>query len=293
VGGWAIDPDTTESIAVAVRAGSVWTTITADHLRADVATAFAGFGEGHGYSASVPAEPGRQEVCAYGINVGGGTDRLLGCKVVDVLPDSPIGHLDLARPVIGGVDVAGWAIDPDTTSPTQVHVYVDSKGYALAARGSRPDVAGVYPGYGDAHGYSSRVPADPGTHRVCAYGINVAGGGSNTLLGCRTVTVPSGSPVGHVDVAVTAFGVVRVAGWALDPDTTASTDVHVYVNGVGRAATTDVVRPDVQAAYPGAGPRSGFDLIVPRQGSGPQDVCVYAINTAGAGANVALACRRL
>ena len=80
---------------------------------------------------------------------------------------------------------------------------------------------------------------------MCAYCIQTAGPGANSLLGCRTVTVPSGPPVGSVDLAYSAFGLVRVAGWALDPDTPASIPVHVYVNGVGRAVTANLSRPDV------------------------------------------------
>ena len=107
------------------------------------------------------------------------------------MPDtSPIGYLDVATGVPGGVSVAGWAIDPDTTAPIAVHVYVDSAGVALTADGSRPDVGAAFPGYGSAHGYSSAVAASPGSHRVCAYGINVGPGG-NSLLGCRTTVVPA------------------------------------------------------------------------------------------------------
>jgi hypothetical protein len=35
----------------------------------------------------------------------------------------------------------------------------------------------------------------PGTHSVCVYADNIAGPGDDTLLGCRTLTVP-GTPEG-------------------------------------------------------------------------------------------------
>ncbi len=290
VGGWAIDPDTTAPIEVHVYAGPVGTAITAGSTRPDVGAIYTGFGDQHGFSASVRANPGPQQVCAYGINAGGGANRLLGCRVVNVLPNSPIGSFDLARPLIGGVSVGGWAFDPDTTASIPVHVYVDGTGYVLDTTGARPDVGAAYPGYGDAHGFGGTVPASPGTHQVCAYGIQTAGAGANSLLGCRTVTVPTGPPVGSVDLAYSAFGLVRVAGWALDPDTPASIPVHVYVNGVGRAVTADLSRPDVAGVYPGAGSSLGYDLTVPRVGAGPNTVCVYGIN-AGAGGNSLLGCR--
>ena len=129
---------------------------------------------------------------------------------------------------------SGWAIDPDTSAPIAVHAYVDAKGTALTADGSRPDVAAAFPGYGPAHGYSATLPASPGAHQVCVYGIN-SGPGGNTLLGCRTVVVPGGSPVGSLDVARLVPGVgVTVGGWALDPDTASSIAVHVYVDGRAR-----------------------------------------------------------
>jgi hypothetical protein len=45
--------------------------------------------------------------------------------------------------------------------------------------------------------------------------------------------------------------------------------------------------------YPGAGDRHGYDVIVPRVGSGVNNVCVYAIDVAAPGSNVSLGCRAL
>ena len=76
---------------------------------------------------------------------------------------------------------------------------------------------------------------------------------------------------------------IRVAGWALDYDTNASIDVHVYVDGQWAArATANASRPDVAAAYPGMGPAHGFDVSVPA-GPGPHTVCVYGINAGPSG----------
>jgi GH25 family lysozyme M1 (1,4-beta-N-acetylmuramidase) len=291
VGGWAIDPDSVDPIEIHVYAGSVGTAIRTGGARSDVGSVFTGFGNHHGFSATVRANPGVQQVCAYGINVGGGVNKLLGCKTVNVLPNSPIGTFDVARPVIGGIDVGGWAFDPNTSASIPVHVYVDNVGYAIRADMNRPDVGAAFPGYGNAHGYNARIPASPGVHTVCAYGIESTGNGSNTTLGCKRVTVPSGPPFGSIDLAYSAYGLIRVAGWTVDPDTSASTQVHLYVENVGRALTANMPRADVAAVFPGAGPLHGYDVVVPRVGVGSNRVCAYAINAAGPGGTTLLGCR--
>jgi GH25 family lysozyme M1 (1,4-beta-N-acetylmuramidase) len=292
VSGWAIDPDTTAPIQVHVYAGAAPTALDAGQPRPDVGAAYTGFGSNHGFSGFVASGTGPQQVCAYGINVGGGGNRLIGCVTVNVPTGNPIGSLDLAQGGRGGIDVAGWAIDPNTAASIPVHVYVDG-GFAaaLTANGPRADVGAFFPGYGAAHGFGTRIAVGPGNHVVCAYGIDVAAPGSNNLLGCRYTTVPDGSPVGSIDYAATAFGLVRVAGWAIDPDTAASIPVHVYVNGVGTAVTADLDRPDVGAVFPSYGSNHGYDVIVPRQGAGPNLVCTYGIESAGTGGNRLLGCQ--
>jgi hypothetical protein len=288
VGGWAIDPDTQSSIQVHVYVDSVGTAVTASGSRPDLATAFPGYGTAHGFNATIPASPGLHTVCAYGINVGAGTNSGLGCKVVLVPTGPPFGSLDLARGTPGGVLVGGWAIDPDTSASIQVHVYVDSAGAALVASGSRPDVGAAFPGYGSSHGFGATLAAAPGIHTVCAYAINV-GTGSNTGLGCQLVLVPWGPPFGSFDVATGVSGGVFVGGWAIDPDTSASIQVHVYVDSAGTALVASGNRPDLAAAFPGYGAAHGFGTTVAAS-KGTHTVCAYAINV-GIGANSGLGCR--
>ena len=125
------------------------------------------------------------------VTVAGG--RLLaveGDAITLLAPDtSPFGNLEAATAVAGGIEVAGWAIDPDTTDPIYVWVTVDGVGRHLHANADRPDVADVYPAFGPGHGFRGVVPAGGGTHRVCVTASNV-GPGDHELLGCRTVRVP-------------------------------------------------------------------------------------------------------
>ncbi|WP_411722089.1 hypothetical protein [Mycetocola sp.] len=196
VSGWAIDPDTADSIPVHVYVGSTGVAMLADKSRPDVALHYPAYGDKHGYSATLSAAPGVRTVCVYSINSGPGGNVLQRCENVTVpAPPStisdqgraPFGNLEAVVPTATGFQISGWAIDPDTTAPIAVHLYVGSIGTAVAAEGSREDVAASYPTYGPHHGFSASVAAPSGTSTVCAYGIN-NGAGGHTLIGCQTVT---------------------------------------------------------------------------------------------------------
>jgi hypothetical protein len=305
VAGWAIDPDTTASIPVHVYVDGAGYAYTANRDRPDVARAFPAFGPAHGYSERLSVSPGRHDVCVYAINSGPGSHVLIACRTVDVpgpsnsvqeLGRPPIGNLEAVTGVDGGVDLAGWALDPDTTASIPVHVYVDGTGVAYAADKDRTDVARAYPLYGAKHGFAEHVATTAGAHDVCVYAIN-SGPGGHALLGCRRVTVPPSSgpveagrqPVGNLELVSGGAGAIGVAGWALDPDTAASIPVHVYIDGVGAAFTADKPRPDVAAVYPLHGPNHGFSEQIPAA-PGRRSVCTYAINT-GPGGHVLLGCR--
>ncbi|MET0557861.1 MAG: DUF1906 domain-containing protein [Solirubrobacterales bacterium] len=107
-------------------------------------------------------------------------------------------------------------------------------------------------------------------------------------------------PVGGIDLASSPIpGQLRVKGWALDPDLLTQTlGIKVFVGG--RAGTAGAVeyglgeianqpRNGIGGKYPGAGPNHGFDVTLASVKSGPQPVCVYALNT-GPGADTLLGC---
>jgi hypothetical protein len=247
-----------------------------------VEAAHPAYGPSHGYDGFVPARPGPHRVCAYALNVAGfGDHQLLGCRDVFV-PGWPVGSVDVARARPGAVGVGGWALDPDTPAAIDVHVYVGG-GHAGTVRADavRADVG--------AHGFNVVVPAPAGRWPVCAYGIESAGTGGNTLIGCREVTV-GGAAIGALDVAQGGGGSVRVAGWAIDPDVAGPIPVHVYVDGrYAGVATAGRSRPDVAAAHPGYGDAHGFDVTVADGGAGRQ-VCVYGIDQAGGQPNALIRC---
>jgi hypothetical protein len=102
---------------------------------------------------------------------------------------NPRGSLDRVRELNGKLRVRGWAFDPDTDAPITMHVYVDGVGRAVhTANTLRPDIARVFPGWSDRHGFDFAVmPRPPGQHIVCVYGINQSLGG-NSLIGCKGIT---------------------------------------------------------------------------------------------------------
>jgi len=295
VAGWAIDPDSSDSVEVHAYAGAGGVNLgLADDARPDVGAAYPGYGSAHGFSGEIPySGPDTVDVCAYGLNaVGPGTTTVIGCRRVEV-SHGPIGNIDVLRRVPAGLQVQGWALDPDATESIEVHVYAAGGGTNLGlAQISRPDVAVAYPGYGSAHGFDAVIPfAGSGRVELCAYGINV-GSGANARIGCRSLILMS-NPFGALDVVERTTGGLHLAGWAIDPDTADAVEVLVYVDGVvTNLGPANLTRPDVAVAHPGYGPAHGFERTLTSVPSGTLDVCVYLIN-AGAGSDVLLGCRRV
>jgi hypothetical protein len=93
------------------------------------------------------------------------------------------------------------------------------------------------------------------------------------------------SPIGYMDTVGTGVGTLRVKGWAFDPDVALSPlSIHVYVGGPAGgggtflgATTANLSRPDVAAAYVGAGPNHGFDATF-ALGAGTKAVYAYAVD---------------
>ena len=286
VSGWSVIPGDPSSVAIISVDGVVQSRLTRSVNRSDVQAGIAGIELATGFSGSIAVTGGRHVVC---LTTGTLPIGALGCRVVDSPGGSPFGALDVVTPRLGGVSVVGWVVDPDVASAVTTHVYVNGVGYALTANANRPDIGGGLPTYGPAHGFVADLPAPGGPVTVCAYGINV-GIGVHTLLGCRTTTVPTGSPFGVIDTLARSGTSVTGSGWVIDPDTAASISVHVYVNGVGYAVLANGNRPDVAGGLPAYGPAHGYSFSVPASAS-PVTVCIYAIESAGTGGNVLLGCR--
>lgn len=306
--GWALDPnDPAAGIQVDVYdtgpRGVRAQRVTAGDPRPDV-NAVLGVPGDHGFAGRIALVGGGiHRICLYAINVGAGdTNPTLGCREVAV-QDSPIGVLDTVTLAGFTLTVAGWAVDSDQRRrPAAIHVY-DTRadgsvtGYVLPGPAvARPDVAAAYPGVGPNQGFRNTIRVTGGgSHRACAYAINVDGGG-NSLLGCRNYATPL--PLGSLDeVTAAGPGAVRVRGWSADPDVPGrSIQNHVYVigpDGVTRGHAGILGnrnRPDVAAVFPALGAKHGFMATVPAP-SGVSTVCAFAISVRAPATNPSIGCR--
>ncbi|KRD44632.1 hypothetical protein ASE38_11150 [Cellulomonas sp. Root930] len=285
VSGWVYDPDALGSaVALSVKVDGVARSAVADQPRPDLDAALR-VGPNHGFTVRIPATSGQHTVCVTALKAAPGQNSELGCRTATVVNSAPWGFIDSVTAGAADITVRGWALDPDTSDPIAVHVYVDSASQAIQAADARPDLSSL--GKGPNHGYSATIPAAAGSHNVCLFAIN-ATPGANTALGCRTVTVVNRDPIGFLDFITPGPGSVTVKGWALDPDTTASIAVHVHAGPASTAVTAEINRPDLDAVFK-LGAAHGFSGTVP-VAPGQQLVCVYAIN-ASPGNNPPLGCR--
>jgi hypothetical protein len=82
VAGWAFDPNQSEvSTPVHIYVNDQGHAVLADGPRADVNSVM-GVGGQHGFTGSIPLQPGSNSVCVYAIGVDPDNHSLLGCATV-------------------------------------------------------------------------------------------------------------------------------------------------------------------------------------------------------------------
>jgi hypothetical protein len=281
VGGWTLDPDALTTpldvhLYVDGAGVAVW---RAGDAGAPTSAVYPGAGDAHRFGGSLTVGGGRHEICAYGINVGAGTNSLLGCRtvVVDRAAFNPEGAWETMELRNGRLSVSGWARDLDATGPIQVHVYIGGGGSVLVAGGPHAQV--------DGSGFAADLAIAPGTHRVCAYAINVGEGTTNPQMGCRSITVDAATfnPSGALEAVTATGGTVTLSGWASDPDAPGPVQVHVYADGRPQYPVT---ADQPHATVTGRGYTGTLTLS-----EGTHSVCTYAINTGYGSTNTHLGCR--
>lgn len=188
---------------------------------------------------------------------------------------SPEGELAAVRAVAGGVEVTGWAVDPDSSEPLTVTLMSGSVRTTAATSGA------------DEREFTAVLATGPGEQEVCATAVNV-GDGADTTLSCRTLVVPPATPFGNLDEVSTDGDEVRVRGWVADLDDPKPVTVVISVNGDRTWVAAQRERVDVPRVWPGTTPNHGFDVELPLD-PGANEICVLAKNV-GPGENRDFGC---
>jgi hypothetical protein len=228
----------------------------------------------HGYTATFLLPAGSHKLCATGINIGWGWNRYIGCQAI-TLNYNPTASMTSASQVPAGVAVAGWARDPDTTSPVTVALTVDSRTVKyVTANGTSSVVAG--------HGFAATLPAGQGNHTVCAVARNLSYGSGPSPASCRTVSL-NFNPSAALTSLYRSMNGVSVGGWATDPNTTGAVTVMLTVDG---KAAGQVSANGSSSVAPGHGFWAGVPV-----GEGTHTICAYAVNVGAGNANSPLSCK--
>lgn len=302
VAGYAFDPETSSPIDVHFYIGGLYGvgrwggSQVADKPNPTVLSRYPSYGERHGFEKVFGQLNQPTTVCVYGINVGQGDSQLLGCPVVAPTSGLPIGNFESLKLENGKAVARGWLLDPDDVGAVSIHAYAGGDYTVGRWAGqfetgvSRLDVWRTYPEYGKQNGFEIQFEVPVGTTDFCLYSIDREGKG-NSFMGCRSVSSASGPPFGNFEGIAPHPGGARLGGWVIDPDTSESVAVHVYVDGRwGGAYIADSERLDVSRAYPGYGAQHGFSISLNGLSSGNRKICVYGIDVRGT-SNPLIGCR--
>lgn len=209
-----------------------------------------------------------------------------------VIPENflPSGRISsVVSESIGTIKVSGYAFDQDNMNKgVRIDVYIGGSAGTSGAE-YHSILAGTS---NNMYKYEETIKTNKtGKQQVYIYAID-HNGDCYTCLGSKEVDIKSNkAPTMNVEVVESnKLGMIRVAGWAFDPDVVnAHTEIHIYVGGSGAAAAAGVKcwgtnttanidgRPDVNAVF-GCGNDHGFDVTFPTSLTGKQPVYVYALD---------------
>ncbi len=146
VDGWAIDADTSTPIKITVKVDAAAPVVaTAGGSRPDVGQVYPQYGARHGYSVTVPASEGEHTVCISALNVSGGANSSLGCKVINAVhPVAPSAPRGVRAVVVYGGAVVSWTKPvSDGGAPVSGYTVTATPGGAHASVSGQTTIAGI------------------------------------------------------------------------------------------------------------------------------------------------------
>jgi hypothetical protein len=277
--GWAADPDAPaeRSVLRVYVDGRFFEEVRANGLsRPDVQSVHPWASRDSGWMLTVPNSDA--QVCVYAMNVGAGSNNTTpGCLRTPA--GSPAGWLDSVDPGYSSVArIRGWARDPDTRDPVELHVYVDGRFLRSLPTGfDRPDLGGAY---GFDHIVYATFPPAAGTHEICVSAVDPVSQAAVPLQGgCKQVVVTT-EPFGQLDSVVREGDFVLVQGWMIDPREPRAPVGITGTTTTFNSVVPTITRSDVDAAFPGysfptlAFHYAGFMARMPVT-SEPTTICAY------------------
>lgn len=221
VSGWTKDPNTTSSIQIQIfRDGPFYsgsstfvTSVTANLLRTDLPYPDQNHGFVYQFASSSGLYDGKDhQLYIYGISGTGGSNNLLAqspqtihCAAAVALTGSPpVGNFDSVNN--SSCQIAGWAKDPDTTSPIWVQIFKNgpfsSGTFITSVIANMPRTDLPYPDQN--HGFVYQFSSGSGLydglpHQIYLYGIDATGDSNAGLKpGPETITCPAPPTVVNV-----------------------------------------------------------------------------------------------
>ena len=186
--------------------------------------------------------------------VNGGAPLSLGCRSLDAKSGSPAGQLESVTPCgRRGRSHRAGPIRPRhrETDVACMSTWIPRASPCLptprACAACRRSIAG----YGTAHGFSAKLSGLARHAQRLRVRHQLRSGRECCSSVARTSSCPAPAdlgraPFGNFDSVTVSGGTAVASGWAIDPDTTASVGVHLYVGSVGKAIAADKSRPDVE-----------------------------------------------
>ena len=285
--GWTVRPDVPAGLVnVAANIGNSWFQLTAGQPDAAAPSKVSGAGSNQGFSGTISASPGVQNVCIWATSTAG-VGALIACQNVTVTSvPSPVGAIEKTVVRQGSVSISGWAVRPDVpVGLVNVAANIGNSWFQLTA--GQPDAVAPtkVTGAGSNQGFSGTINASPGVQNVCIWATSTAGVG--VLLTCTTVDLPAGgAPIGDIESIATSPGTIVVTGWAVRPDSpSGAVNIAGSIDGNWYQFTGG--QPDAIAPVksPGAGPNQGFTGTI-ASSAGIKNLCVWMTPTRGGGVQV-------